>query len=503
MFLLLPFLKIGTTDATLQSSGTSPVLHEVSKMEASGRERTPANSLSTLGCNPSGPGAFVMSSALRSPSTSRGDLPHPALGRTQRPNRHLVVGSGSGHRSARESLCLARLAPCLRRVLAKDPDSSVPLQPFSCGPFTRERGSLLGVVQKRAQGFRVRAKGGKSQPTCRFLFCALQVLQYQAGYIACAAIAVVYFVAVPLAGLSICCCRRRRRCGGRLKAYRRSLLCRCHVLMACLFLTTLVILGGAIFAFAANQKVKEAVEPGTRDALNTLQALRHHLSGVRRGVQQTVQQFAVPKEQVLSDLNNVGRSIGTIIHFVLKGSVYSALAALKGRVQDLQDTKHHLQTIGRTVQTLMQRQAELEAALRARKPSITALLGDPRCTYCASAASRAQGLEPEANFRKVSSSRTWVLKLRPVGRIQPTMPIWNRRARTHAHAHRHPPRLAHGEAAVCSLRESDLQASEPLPCAPASHVWPPPPPLAAPPPRALRAPPFRHRHLQLAPGGKA
>ncbi|XP_044273296.1 prominin-2 [Varanus komodoensis] len=230
-----------------------------------------------------------------------------------------------------------------------------------------------------------------------------QVLQYQAGYIACAAIAVVYFVAVPLAGLSICCCRRRRRCGGRLKAYRRSLLCRCHVLMACLFLTTLVILGGAIFAFAANQKVKEAVEPGTRDALNTLQALRHHLSGVRRGVQQTVQQFAVPKEQVLSDLNNVGRSIGTIIHFVLKGSVYSALAALKGRVQDLQDTKHHLQTIGRTVQTLMQRQAELEAALRARKPSITALLGDPRCTYCASAASRAQGLEPEANFRKVPS----------------------------------------------------------------------------------------------------
>uniref|UniRef100_A0A8D2LGK9 Prominin 2 n=1 Tax=Varanus komodoensis TaxID=61221 RepID=A0A8D2LGK9_VARKO len=234
------------------------------------------------------------------------------------------------------------------------PSSPLEPHPFSTRSQKWRPAVLSGVTRQGLAPF---------QPTCRFLFCALQVLQYQAGYIACAAIAVVYFVAVPLAGLSICCCRRRRRCGGRLKAYRRSLLCRCHVLMACLFLTTLVILP-------------------------------------LKGVQQTVQQFAVPKEQVLSDLNSES-PVSTVSHL--------AFSSVCHRIS--QEWATFLTLWATSGVTLMQRQAELEAALRARKPSITALLGDPRCTYCASAASRAQGLEPEANFRKVSSSRTWVLKL--------------------------------------------------------------------------------------------
>ncbi|KAL8174056.1 UNVERIFIED_CONTAM: hypothetical protein K2H54_037413 [Gekko kuhli] len=87
---------------------------------------------------------------------------------------------------------------------------------------------------------------------------------------------------MPLIGLSICCCRRNRRCGGRVKAYRRSLLCQRNLLMLSLLLTTLVILVGVICAFAANQKVKEEMEPGARDTVNTLQALRHHVSGISR-----------------------------------------------------------------------------------------------------------------------------------------------------------------------------------------------------------------------------
>lgn len=74
------------------------------------------------------------------------------------------------------------------------------------------------------------------------LFLILQILQYQVGYIVCAAVAVIYFVMMPLIGLSLCCCRRNKRCGGRVKAYRRSLLCQRNLLMLSLLLTTLVIL---------------------------------------------------------------------------------------------------------------------------------------------------------------------------------------------------------------------------------------------------------------------
>jgi len=53
--LLLAFLKIGVTLAFLQSSGTSPVLQDLSKMMENGSAMTSASSLSTRGCIPLGP----------------------------------------------------------------------------------------------------------------------------------------------------------------------------------------------------------------------------------------------------------------------------------------------------------------------------------------------------------------------------------------------------------------------------------------------------------------
>ncbi|CAM4718741.1 unnamed protein product, partial [Caretta caretta] len=48
-------IVIGTTLAFFQSSGTSPVRHEFSKIMANGSAITAASSFSTLGCNSSGP----------------------------------------------------------------------------------------------------------------------------------------------------------------------------------------------------------------------------------------------------------------------------------------------------------------------------------------------------------------------------------------------------------------------------------------------------------------
>ncbi|KAL7981254.1 hypothetical protein Chor_002150 [Crotalus horridus] len=281
-----------------------------------------------------------------------------------------------------------------------------------------------------------------------------EILRYQAGYVVCVAIAILYFVMVPLVGLSLCCFQKNRHYGGRIKAYRRSLLCQRNLLMICLLLTTLLILGCVICAFAANQKVKEEVDPGARDALNTLRTLRNHLNGIPRGLRLTVEQFRVPRRQILSDLNSkspsrllqilrerfctnsafvllapvpMGRrvgdafsplgispevalcladiswNIGSTIHFLLKEMVYSAMAAIKSRVQDLESSLHHLHVIHRTVQALIQDQEELASVLKDQKQSLTSLLEDPHCTYCMGALSRAQNLKLGADFQKVPS----------------------------------------------------------------------------------------------------
>ncbi|KAM3830583.1 prominin-2 [Vipera latastei] len=230
-----------------------------------------------------------------------------------------------------------------------------------------------------------------------------QILRYQAGYVVCVAIAILYFVMVPLIGLGLCCFQKNRHCGGRIKAYRRSLLCQRNLLMICLLLTTLLILGCVICAFAANQKVKEEVDPGARDALNTLRTLRNHLNGIPQGLRLTVEQFRVPQRQILGDLNNISWNIGSTIHFLLKEMVYSAMAAVKGRVQDLENSLHHLRTIHRIVQALIQAQDELASALKDQKDSLTSLLEEPRCTYCMGALSRAQNLKLGADFQNVPS----------------------------------------------------------------------------------------------------
>ncbi|CAM4636065.1 unnamed protein product [Lepidochelys kempii] len=230
-----------------------------------------------------------------------------------------------------------------------------------------------------------------------------QVVRYQAGYLVCALIAALFFVAVPATGLCFCCSRHRRRCGGRLKADRRSLACRRNLLASCLSLATAILLAGVICAFIANQRVTEQMEPGARAVPATLRTLRKNIGSIPQGVQSVVDQFVVPRQQIIGDLNNVSRSIGLTIHSLLKEQVYSVLEAIQGRAQDLQNSLHHLQILNKTVRTLTHFQDELGLALRDRKESTVSLLDSPRCTSCARALGKAQSLEPGADYRRVPS----------------------------------------------------------------------------------------------------
>ncbi|NXL65089.1 PROM2 protein, partial [Chordeiles acutipennis] len=258
-----------------------------------------------------------------------------------------------------------------------------------------------------------------------------QVVQYELGYVVCATVALLFTVAVPVAGMCFCYCRSRRRCGGRLRAHRRSLGCRRHCLLACLSLTSLVILISVICAFVTSQRVKGQMEPGLGAVPATLRTLRQHIAHVPQGVQMVVDQFEVPRQQIISDLGGkhraghwwapsqashydetlrgtrclagLSRSVGLSIHTQLKAMTYAALADLQDRAGDLQTSLHHLQIVDKTTRALASARAELEPALRERRRRVVALLDDPRCTSCASVLGTAQSLELGADYSKVPS----------------------------------------------------------------------------------------------------
>ncbi|NXK28640.1 PROM2 protein, partial [Arenaria interpres] len=194
-----------------------------------------------------------------------------------------------------------------------------------------------------------------------------QVVQYELGYVVCAAVALLFTVAMPVAGMCFCYCRSRRRCGGRLRAHRRSLGCRRHCLLACLSLTSLVILASVVCAFVTSQRVKAQMEPGLGAVPATLRTLRQHIANIPQGVQMVVDQFEVPRQQIISDLGGLSRSVGLSIHAQLKAMTYAALADLQDRAGDLQTSLHHLQILDKTARALASARAELEPALWERR----------------------------------------------------------------------------------------------------------------------------------------
>lgn len=103
------------------------------------------------------------------------------------------------------------------------------------------RGNPMGMFSPGT-----RHLGTRSAPSlvqrCRQGSPVAQVVQYELGYVICAAVALLFTVAVPVAGMCFCYCRSRRRCGGRLRAHRRSLGCRRRCLLACVSFTSLIIL---------------------------------------------------------------------------------------------------------------------------------------------------------------------------------------------------------------------------------------------------------------------
>ncbi|XP_049552400.1 prominin-2 isoform X3 [Orcinus orca] len=230
-----------------------------------------------------------------------------------------------------------------------------------------------------------------------------EVVQYEAGYVVCAVITGLYLLVVPAAGLCFCCCRCRRPCGGRVKMEHKTMACERGTLMAFLLLTTLVLLIGVVTAFVTNQRTHEQMGPSAKALPETLLSLRGLVSDVPQELQAVAQQFSLPQEQVLEELNGVHGSIGNTIHTQLRSTVYEVLASVLSLGQALQVSVDHLRALNATSVELQEGQQALAPAVQGHREHLLALLQEPSCRGCAEALDRAHALELGADFSQVPS----------------------------------------------------------------------------------------------------
>ncbi|XP_055459552.1 prominin-2 isoform X2 [Psammomys obesus] len=231
-----------------------------------------------------------------------------------------------------------------------------------------------------------------------------EVVRYEAGYVACAVIAGLYLLLVPITGLCFCCCRCRRRCGGRLKTEHKAMACERGTLMTFLLLTTLVLLIGMVCAFATNQYTHSQTGPSVKAVPETLLSLRGLVSDVPQELQAVAEQFSVPQEQVSKELDGVGENLGNIIHNRLKSTVYPVLASVHSLGQALQVSIDHLRALNATSVELQEGQQHLGAPLQAHREYLLTLLQESWCRgSCQGVLSRASALQLGADFSQVPS----------------------------------------------------------------------------------------------------
>ncbi|XP_073096645.1 prominin-2 isoform X3 [Manis javanica] len=160
-------------------------------------------------------------------------------------------------------------------------------------------------------------------------------------------------------------------------------------------------LTGVVCAFVANQHTHQQVGPSAEALPETLLSLRGLVSDVPQELQAVAQQFSLPQQRVLEELDGIGLSIGGSIYTQLRSTVYEALASVQSLGQALQVSMDHFRALNATLVELQEGQRDLELAVPEHRERLLIRLQEPGCEGCAGALSQAQALELGANYSQV------------------------------------------------------------------------------------------------------
>uniref|UniRef100_A0A8C4RDJ4 Prominin-2-like n=2 Tax=Erpetoichthys calabaricus TaxID=27687 RepID=A0A8C4RDJ4_ERPCA len=244
-----------------------------------------------------------------------------------------------------------------------------------------------------------------------------QVAQYEAGFIVCAIIALLYFFLMPIVGAFFACCRCCGKCGGAVKKEHRCLACSRGTMITFLIMCTLIIVAGMILAFLSNQRMTAVVQPSLNDINNTLGNISTVISTIPTKINSLSLQYDIPKAKITTGLNGEGLTIGNTVVSVLGMSVYPTLAAVLQIAKDIQTDTSSLTSINASTFSLQQRQPNLESQLNSARTNLTTIINNPNCQGCQDLSSAINNLQIGANFNQLPSVQTVLNKMRTISQV--------------------------------------------------------------------------------------
>uniref|UniRef100_A0A673WYF2 Prominin 1a n=1 Tax=Salmo trutta TaxID=8032 RepID=A0A673WYF2_SALTR len=240
----------------------------------------------------------------------------------------------------------------------------------------------------------------------------LQAIYYEAGFVVCAVLGLLFMVLLPLVGLFFCLCRCCDNCGGEMhQRQRKNADCQRGLLTTLLFATSLVITAGVLCAYAANQNLSSQLKGMRRLVSSNLRDLQSFTNETPTQIDYLIAQFATAKNKVISDLDNVGPLLGGKIHEELGKEVCPAMDGALSMAGAMRETKDALENVSMSLEVLQEATGKLHFNLSLVRFSLNRTLNDPGCSDEDSDATTAQlcrsirislaQLHVSANFTRV------------------------------------------------------------------------------------------------------
>ncbi|CAL8330460.1 unnamed protein product [Merluccius merluccius] len=209
----------------------------------------------------------------------------------------------------------------------------------------------------------------------------LQGVYYEAGFLVCGSLGLVFLVLMPIVGTCFCVCRCCENCGGEMhQRQRKNADCQKGFFTASLVITSVFIIVGVLFAYAANHNISTQIKSTRRLISTNMRDLKTFANNTPAQIDYLTAQYTTAKNKVLSDLDNIGPLLGGRIHSQLEREVMPSLDTALRMAGAMRETKEALESIGTSLDTLQEGTGRLQARLSSERSSLSNTLSDPACT---------------------------------------------------------------------------------------------------------------------------
>ncbi|XP_071375763.1 prominin-2-like [Centroberyx affinis] len=225
------------------------------------------------------------------------------------------------------------------------------------------------------------------------------LVRYEAGYLVCLVLAVLYLLLMPIA-VGVLLRQHFHSRAVRITSPSSTPPSRYYkdiAVSGCLILITLLLLIGVILAFTTNSRTRANLPPSLQHLDTNVGIMEDSLRSVPLKMEAIVEQYNIPKSEISKTIQEADDAVRATIVTSFSSEVQKALTDLSSAVKDAIGTTDNLNTIETTRPSMQRRHSVLQIALR----QLQARLDNLNCPNCDVPAST--NLETDADYTLIPS----------------------------------------------------------------------------------------------------